>query len=128
MPAKLLTAAWALAALAGVPASAQAPVRSRPADIAFNVRMIDPGFSESVAVADLNRDGRLDILSAEYWYQAPTWTKHKIRDIGFNGAGTSSARRRTASSGCGTSWTTAAAPAAGCRWSSWTSMETAIAT
>jgi hypothetical protein len=59
---------------------------SRPPDIAFNVRMIDPGFSESVGVADFNKDGRLDILSAEYWYEAPTWTKHKIRDIPFNGS------------------------------------------
>ena len=59
---------------------------SRPLDIAFRVQMIDPGFSESVAVADFNRDGRLDILSAEYWYEAPTWTKHKIRDIPFNGS------------------------------------------
>ena len=61
-------------------------VRSRPADIAFRVQMIDPGFSESVAVADFNRDGRLDILSAEYWYESPNWTKHKIRDIAFNGS------------------------------------------
>jgi hypothetical protein len=59
---------------------------SRPADIAFNVRMIDPGFSESVAVADFNKDGRLDILSAEYWYEAPNWTKHRIREIPFNGS------------------------------------------
>ena len=67
--------------------SATAPsVRSRPADIAFKVQMIDPGFSESVAVADFNKDGRLDILSAEYWYEAPAWTKHKIRDIAFNGS------------------------------------------
>jgi hypothetical protein len=66
--------------------AAQEPVRTRPADIAFRVRMIDPGFSESVAVADFNNDGRLDILSAEHWYEAPSWTKHKIRDIAFNGS------------------------------------------
>ena len=64
----------------------QAAVASRPADIAFHVQMIDPGFSESVAVADFNKDGRLDILSAEYWYEAPHWRKHKIRDIAFNGS------------------------------------------
>jgi len=59
---------------------------SRPLDIAFRVHMVDPGFSESVAVADFNKDGRLDILSAEYWYEAPNWTRHKIRDIPFNGS------------------------------------------
>ena len=68
------------------PATQPAIGGSRPADIAFKVQMIDPGFSESVAVADFNRDGRLDILSAEYWYAAPSWTKHKIRDIAFNGS------------------------------------------
>jgi hypothetical protein len=73
----LLALAWPVA---------QDPVRTRPADIAFRVQMIDPGFSESVAVADFNRDGRLDILSAEYWYEAPAWTKHKVRDIAFNGS------------------------------------------
>jgi hypothetical protein len=68
-------------------AQAVGPVQtSRPLDIAFRVQMVDPGFSESAAVADFNRDGRLDILSAEYWYEAPSWTKHKIRDIPFNGS------------------------------------------
>ena len=76
----VLVHVWSQAA---TPAS---PVRSRPADIAFTVRMIDPGFSESVAVADFNKDGRLDILSAEHWYEAPSWTRHKIRDIAFNGS------------------------------------------
>ena len=80
---QLLIALIALSVQAEVAAPA---VRTRPADIAFTVRMIDPGFSESVAVADFNKDGRLDILSAEYWYEAPRWTKHKIRDIAFNGS------------------------------------------
>jgi FG-GAP-like repeat len=67
-------------------AQAVAPAqKSRPADIAFRVHMVDPGFSESLAVADFNKDGKLDILSAESWYEAPNWTKHKIRDIPFNG-------------------------------------------
>jgi hypothetical protein len=61
------------------------PQKSRPADIAFRMHMVDPGFSESIAVADFNKDGKLDILSAESWYEAPNWTRHKIRDIPFNG-------------------------------------------
>ncbi len=80
---QLLIALLMVSAQAGTSAPS---VRSRPADIAFKVQMIDPGFSESVAVADFNKDGRLDILSAEYWYAAPNWTKHKIRDIAFNGS------------------------------------------
>jgi hypothetical protein len=72
--------------LAGLVALQTPSGGSRPADIAFKVHMIDPGFSESLAVADFNSDGRLDLLSAEYWYEAPTWKKHKIRDISFNGS------------------------------------------
>src|SRR5262245_54102289 len=45
-----------------------------------------------VAVADLNQDGRLDIVSSENWYeQGPSesgkgscWTKHKFRNVGYN--------------------------------------------
>jgi VCBS repeat protein len=60
-----------------------AAVQSRPADIAFKVAAVDPGASETAAVADINRDGRLDIISGEYWYQAPAWTKHRFREVGF---------------------------------------------
>ncbi len=56
---------------------------SRPPDIAFRTRMIDPGYSETVAVADINRDGRPDIVSGEYWYEAPAWRKHPIREIDY---------------------------------------------
>jgi FG-GAP-like repeat len=57
---------------------------SRPADIPFRIHAIDNGASETAAVADVNRDGRLDIVSGEYWYQAPEWTKHRFRELGFS--------------------------------------------
>jgi len=57
---------------------------SRPADIAFHTRMIDPGYSETVAVADINRDGKLDIVSGESWYEAPQWQKHSLRQIEYS--------------------------------------------
>jgi hypothetical protein len=70
----------------------------RPPDIPFRARMLDPGASETAAVADINRDGRLDIVSGEHWYEAPTstpprteraagtpaWTKHAFRELGFS--------------------------------------------
>jgi hypothetical protein len=56
---------------------------SRPPDIPFQIRMIDDGANETAAVADLNNDGHLDIISGENWYEGPAWTKHKLRDIEF---------------------------------------------
>jgi hypothetical protein len=55
----------------------------RPMDIAFRVRMIDPGYNETVTLADLNRDGKPDIISGESWYDAPQWSRHPLREIGY---------------------------------------------
>jgi hypothetical protein len=57
----------------------------RPPDIPFRTQMIDGGASETAAVADINRDGRLDIVSGEHWYEGPSWTRHKFRELGFSG-------------------------------------------
>jgi FG-GAP-like repeat len=69
------------------PSPGQQPERPTPQkrsrDIRFAMRLIDPGYCESVAVADFNNDGKLDILSGEYWFEAPSWAAHKIRDIPF---------------------------------------------
>ncbi|HTJ29834.1 MAG TPA: VCBS repeat-containing protein [Acidobacteriaceae bacterium] len=56
---------------------------TRPADIAFRITQIDPGYNETVALADINHDGKLDIISGENWYEAPHWTKHHIREINY---------------------------------------------
>ncbi|MFN3850684.1 MAG: FG-GAP repeat domain-containing protein [Spirosomataceae bacterium] len=34
--------------------------------------------SEGVAVADLNKDGKLDIVAGYYWFEAPTWVRHQM--------------------------------------------------
>ena len=49
------------------------------APVQFTKFTLDKTFrSEGVAVADVNRDGRLDILAGEVWYVAPDWTMHEI--------------------------------------------------
>lgn len=60
----------------------QAP--SRPPDLPFRIHTIDLGASETAVVADVNKDGRLDIVSGECWYEAPDWTQHRFRSLGFS--------------------------------------------
>lgn len=43
--------------------------------------------SEGVAIADVNRDGKTDILIGDSWYEAPGWVKHDIRKPGDYGDG-----------------------------------------
>ena len=56
---------------------------SRPPDIPFEKHTIDLGANESCAWADMNGDGRLDIVSGENWFQNPSWTKHHFREISY---------------------------------------------
>ena len=56
---------------------------SRPAEIPFALHMIDPGAYETCAVADINRDGRPDIVSGENWYEGPNWIQHHFRSIEY---------------------------------------------
>ena len=59
--------------------------------IAFRKHTLDLGISETVAVADMNGDGRLDIISGENWYEqrpakgggGPRFVKHQFRDLPY---------------------------------------------
>jgi hypothetical protein len=64
------------AALLAVPA----PADSQTGGISWKKTVIDKAFrSEGVAVADVNRDGKVDILVGDVWYEAPDWKMHEIR-------------------------------------------------
>ena len=61
-------------------------------EIPFYKHTIDLGQSEAAEVADVNLDGRLDIISGENWYEqttpgkdGPRWIKHHFRDLPFTG-------------------------------------------
>jgi len=49
----------------------------------FLLHGIAKDLSEGVSVFDVDRDGRLDVVSGAFWYQAPDWTAHKFREVGF---------------------------------------------
>ncbi len=36
---------------------------------------------EAAGVLDVNRDGKLDILCGGFWYEAPDWKRHFVREI-----------------------------------------------
>jgi hypothetical protein len=51
-----------------------------PNQIRFKKIVLDREFrSEGVAVADVNRDGRIDVIAGNMWYEAPNWTPREIQ-------------------------------------------------
>lgn len=63
--------------------AAMAWALGRPEEIAFQKHTIDLGANETCAVADVNGDGRPDIISGENWFEAPRWIKHKFRTLPY---------------------------------------------
>lgn len=65
-----------------------AMAQPRPADVPFRKLQLDGGANETAAFADINGDGRLDIVNGENWYEHPKarggeWRKHPFRAIHF---------------------------------------------
>jgi len=58
-------------------ATAQSGLASDPVRFIKHI-LADEFISEGVAVADINRDGKPDILAGAYWFEAPNWTRHEI--------------------------------------------------
>ncbi len=57
---------------------------TRPPDITFRKHPIDIGASETCALADVNHDEKLDIISGENWFEAPNWKPHHFRDLPYS--------------------------------------------
>lgn len=55
------------------------PSHHDSAGVSFKKHILDSGFvAEGVAIGDVNKDGRNDVLAGTFWYEAPSWTKHRI--------------------------------------------------
>jgi len=44
------------------------------------VRLVN-SYNEGCAIADVNNDGRLDVIAGPAWYESPTWRQRAIRHI-----------------------------------------------
>jgi hypothetical protein len=67
--------------LAALPAADEKKLAPATADsISFKKTVLDRAFrSEGVAIGDVNKDGKMDILNGEVWFEAPDWKMHEIR-------------------------------------------------
>ncbi len=76
VPALLLAAFGMAVALAPAPAAPKAD----EVKITWKKTVLDDKFrSEGVAIADVNKDGKMDVLNGEYWYEAPDWKAHEMQ-------------------------------------------------
>ncbi len=55
------------------------PLQAQPT---WKKTVVDKVFrSEGVGIADVNKDGKTDILVGDFWYEAPNWQMHAIRRV-----------------------------------------------
>ena len=53
-------------------------------ELAFVRHNLNPESTFSACAAvDVNRDGRLDVVCGGWWYEAPEWKRHFVRDVEF---------------------------------------------
>lgn len=70
---------------APAPAAAQDKTAAKAAaqaekKISWKKTVLDTKFrSEGVAAFDVNKDGKIDVVNGEYWYEAPAWTPHELQ-------------------------------------------------
>ncbi|MGH9934983.1 MAG: FG-GAP repeat domain-containing protein [Blastocatellia bacterium] len=85
LPRRRLYGAVALGfALMALPAALKfhtgAGSQKPPGEVRFKKITLDREFrSEGVAVADVNRDGRMDVIAGNLWYEAPSWSPREIQ-------------------------------------------------
>ncbi len=66
--------ATAVLALIGLPASGAEPVWKQHT-------INGKSAFEAAGVFDVNKDGRMDVVSGDSWYQAPDWSPHHVRSV-----------------------------------------------
>ncbi len=58
---------------------AQNPQAVSAENISFKKHTLTREFiAEGVAIADVNKDGKMDVLAGAYWFEAPDWKPHEL--------------------------------------------------
>jgi hypothetical protein len=78
---RFFSVAAVLAAIGSVFLSAAVAQDKAAPKVGFKRTQLDAKFrSEGVAVADFNKDGKLDIAAGFVWYEAPDWKMHQLTE------------------------------------------------
>ncbi len=76
--ASLMRSLVLVLAAASCTAAAELPKHGR---IRFEKKQLADNLAEGCAIADVNKDGKLDVIAGPSWYEAPTWKAHPVRDM-----------------------------------------------
>jgi hypothetical protein len=61
---------------------ASAQESARPPFPAFRLHVLNPDSRfEAAAIIDINKDGKPDVFCGSFWYEAPGWKRHFVREI-----------------------------------------------
>jgi hypothetical protein len=73
--------AFALVFIGGLAAPAFAQDPTKNVKVTWKKTVVDKIFrSEGVGVADVNKDGKADIITGDVWYEAPAWKMHVLSE------------------------------------------------
>src|SRR5690606_24376208 len=53
----------------------------RTGELRWEKHVLVKNLNEGCAIADVNNDGKLDVIAGSAWYEGPLWTPRPIREL-----------------------------------------------